>query len=568
MYAVETLNPFELRKLNPFEFSKQELSLLYKRFRDQLDTFIIYFLPDAIEEKFGYPKHLKAIGEQLLSYQRFNLIVAPRGYSKSTIISCGFPIHEIAYHRKQYIVIVSETLDIAGDFTETIRFELETNERIKLFFGEFKSYKDRGDSTEKWTVDDIVCKSISPETGRPFYTRVRARGAGQQIRGKKHRHQRPDLLIFDDFESKSNTDTEDQRYKNTKWFNRDALKIMDRWDSETGKGQVVVAGTIVHPESRLNRLKINTEQDIINGKIPIWQMQLYQAAENYIDFKNPLWVERFDDIFLKIEEHVARSNDDYAGFLQEFFNIPIDIEERKFKPEYFIKRFNTVQIENYHGTIVMLKDGRKYPCKLSIGLDLGGWKEKESDFTAIVIGANIYDPVNDVYKGFVLDAYNERWNPDQIIDIIFEISNRFSFKDDYGNFTYKIPWTVETNAFQTLLYHFLNKEMQRRLDFAPNIANMRHETANKVGRILSLVPVFRTHFYSFSEHLQWLISMFLNYGLTDGHDDVQDAFEKMHAGLVTPEKKTFDDLEMVMPIYKRGRIVEPPTIFEGNWATL
>jgi hypothetical protein len=565
--AVESIDAFELRRLNPLEFSKKELAVLERRFFLDFTSFAIYFFPDAINEKYSFPQHLTNIGQQLIGYYRYNLIVAPRGFSKSTIISGIFPIREIVYHMKKYIIIVSETTDIASDFTETVRHELEVNERLRMFFGKFRSKKEDEDSTEKWTTSDIICKSVDKRTGRPFYTRLRARGVGQQIRGKKMRHQRPDLLIFDDMESRNNTGTIEQRDKNTRWFNRDALKIMDRYDDETGAGQVVVAGTIVHPESRLNRLKRNTEIEVEKGEIPTWKMQFYRAADNWKDFTNPLWPERFGKDWLESEMKVAIANDDMAGLLQEFFNEPIDTDQRKFKESYFAKKYDTLKIENYYGTLTMVVNSQRFVCRLSVGLDIGGWEDRGSDYTAIVVGACIWNHIDRIHEGYVLEAYNERLNPTEIIDLMFDISHRFQYEDQYGHIFYRVPWTVETNAFQTMLYHFVSKKMAERNDFSVRIAYEEHESKEKKGRILSLEPVFKTGFYNWGTHLDWLVQRFVNYGLaSDVHDDVEDAFEKMHRNISRPMQKQYDKLRDIKPVYIKP--VEPEETFNGSWVTL
>ncbi len=562
--AVSTMDAFALRKLPFTQFNKKELSSLYYRFFNEFDTFAIFFFYNAIEEEFGFPKHLKNIGKQLIAYHRFNLIIAPRGFSKSTTISAAFPIRETVYHMKEYIVIVSETMDIAQDFTELIRHELEQNERIEYFFGKFRSKKEVDDSTEKWTAADIICQSVNPRTNKKFSTRIRARGLGQQIRGKKHRHQRPDLLIFDDMESRLNTETEHQRDKAKIWFNRDALKIMDRYDAKSGKGQVVIAGTIVHPESRLNNLVKNTRTELENNRVPVWNMQFYKAAENHRDFKNPLWPSRFGKEYLEEEKKIAVANDDMPGFLQEFFNEPIVEEDRKFKEIYFVKRYQSVRLESYYGERVLMYEGNRYPASVSAGLDLGGWESQKSDYTGIVVLANAYDALRDTYQGFVLEAYNEKWNPDLIIDSIFDISHRYNLVNEIDGSSLYLPWTVETNAFQTLLYHFLNQEMRRRQDFTVNICNEDHESSSKDGRILSMIPVFKTRFYMFGEHLSWLVKRFIDYGLaSDMHDDVEDAFQKAHRNLGNPDRDSAKRLNSLMPVYIKP--VEPSEAYKGNW---
>ena len=565
--AVVTMSAFKLRGINPFDLNKKELDLLKIRFYQELDSFAIYFLKDAILQKYGFPPHLVNICDQLIEYHQHNLIIAPRGFSKSTIISAVFPLREVCYRQKKYIVIVSETMDIANDFTETIRHELESNSLIHAFYGDFKSKRDKLDSTEKWTVSDLICRS--QWNGEWVYTRIRSRGLGQQIRGKKFRHQRPDLVIFDDMESRLNTDTEHQRDKAKKWFNRDALKIVADYDSETGAGQIVVAGTIVHPESRLNRLYLQNEALKKRGETPIWKSQFYKAAESSKTCENPIWPERKGQEYLLREKKIAEENDDLAGFVQEFFNEPIAEEDRKFKPIHFVRRYDTLKIENYYGIPTIIHNMQRYPVTLSAGLDIGGSVSDKSDFTGIAVGAVAWDSERRTNQGYVLEAYNERWNYDDIIEYMFDISDQFSYQDEYrtGNL-YSLPWTVETNAFQDAIYHFLNQEMRRRKRFI-NIANEDHESVRKESRILSLLPVFKSGFWMFGNHLQWLVQRFLDYGLaSDMHDDVEDAFEKMHRSVILPGEQEYKQLKEIPAYEKSEKVVEPQDNFEGNFLVL
>ena len=367
-------------------------------------------------------------------------------------------------------------------------------------------------------------------------------------------------------ESRLNTDTDHQRIKNTRWFNRDALKIMDRYDSETGAGQVVVAGTIVHPESRLNRLKKNVEMELKANIKPIWKMQFYKAADDPETLANPLWPERFDEKWLNNEKRTAIANDDLGGFLQEFFNDPVVSSDRKFKPSYFSKRYDNVTIEAYYGSLTLVINNQRYPVRLSAGLDIGGWEDRGSDYTAIVIGCSVFDHINNVNQGYVLEAYNERLDPTEIIELMFDISHNFAFKDQYGHEFYRMPWTVETNAFQTMLYHFINVEMRKKDDYSVNIAYEEHESTNKKGRILSLVPVFKAGFYVWPNHLDWLVQRFINYGLaSDIHDDVEDAFQKMHRNLSNPYREDYSKLQQIKPRYIKP--VEPAKL-EDSWVTV
>ncbi len=54
-------------------------------------------------------------------------IAAPREHAKSTICTLGIPLHDILFGRKHFVVIVSDTVDLASDFSRFIQMELESN---------------------------------------------------------------------------------------------------------------------------------------------------------------------------------------------------------------------------------------------------------------------------------------------------------------------------------------------------------------------------------------------------------------------------------------------------------
>jgi hypothetical protein len=64
--------------------------------------------------------------------------------------------------------------------------------------------------------------------------------------------------------------------------------------------------------------------------------------------------------------------------------------------------------------------------------------------------------------------------------------------------------------------------------------------------------------------LGWLVKRFIDYGTaSDMHDDIEDAFQKMHRNLATPDKTAVHRLKTLMPIYIKP--VEPVQTFNGNW---
>jgi predicted phage terminase large subunit-like protein len=105
---------------------------------------------------------------------------APRGFAKSTLVSFGYTLHQICNGRRHFIILGSDTEDLASDLTGYLYLELLYNERLKCDFGELVR--------EGWAVNDFVTLND---------VRVKARGRGQRLRGMKHKQFRPDLVILD-----------------------------------------------------------------------------------------------------------------------------------------------------------------------------------------------------------------------------------------------------------------------------------------------------------------------------------------------------------------------------------
>ncbi|PRZ16667.1 hypothetical protein CLV36_102381 [Laceyella sediminis] len=119
-----------------------------------------------------------------------------RGHAKTAYLSNGYLCHQLVYRHKKYIVLVSETTGVAGDFIGWTRNQLKHNRKLREDFGELLSAqktKNIADNNEEF---------ITYENQK-----VEARGIGTQVRGLRNNETRPDLFLLDDLESKDNTNT-------------------------------------------------------------------------------------------------------------------------------------------------------------------------------------------------------------------------------------------------------------------------------------------------------------------------------------------------------------------------
>ena len=174
-------------------------------------------------------------------------IAAPRGEAKTTYLMIGL-IYCIVYGKKHYILFIQDIFENASVIIESIKVELEFNQRLKSDFPEAFG------RTTTWKVGIFVSKNN---------IKVHARGARQGVRGLKHGAYRPDMVILDDMENDEAVKNPTNRDNLESWLNK-AIKNL----GEAGaKLDVFYIGTILHYDSVLNRTLNN----------PLWRSVIFRA---------------------------------------------------------------------------------------------------------------------------------------------------------------------------------------------------------------------------------------------------------------------------------------------------
>jgi predicted phage terminase large subunit-like protein len=198
-----------------------------RRAREDRQYFFDTYLPHYFTDP---PAPMHAEMDRLLDVREDPVAVAAaRGFSKSTRVSFGNPLHAICYELRHFIILVQATGELAAPMVRAIRIELEENARIRSDFGDLKG--------QPWGDDDLTTR-----TG----IKVLARGKGQAIRGIKHGPHRPDLIILDDLE-------EDQDVRNPatvkrllQWVREAVMGALD-----PHRGSLMWIGTLLSKRSAL-----------------------------------------------------------------------------------------------------------------------------------------------------------------------------------------------------------------------------------------------------------------------------------------------------------------------------
>jgi predicted phage terminase large subunit-like protein len=441
-------------------------------------------------------------------------IAAPRSTSKSVIVSLIYVIWCICYQKEQYIVLLSDTREQAIALLAHVKNELENN---ILILKDFPEISEAGGAPKppRWNQAEIVTRNG---------VMVSALGAGQKLRGRRNKQDRPSLIIADDIENDTNTQNPDTRAKLMDWFTKAILK------AGNGNTNVIVVGTIQHYDSLLAKL-LDPEgmpgwtrrlyRSIISWseRPELWQQwsgilygkEAYKSCKGkeaavvfYNDNKEAmlkgtqvLWPEKesYFDLMLMREQEGSWSFD------SEKQNDPVSRDKMRFNPEEF--KYWSDQYRSLEELLVDCGSNLEFfgACDLSLGC-------KDGDYSAIIILGK------DKRTGalYILIADIQRREPDQIIETILMYGRRFKY----------MKFIVETNQFQAVLYDQLRKRndsegVYLRLEETKN-------TANKEVRLSSLQPLIKSGTVQFDRRFRELIEE-CRYFPKGRHDDGLDALE-------------------------------------------
>ncbi len=456
---------------------------------------------------------------------------APRGHAKSTVVSLAYVLWSICFRTEPFIVLISNTGDQACDLLATVKTELETNQMLLADFPEATERPGARPAPERWRRAEIVARNG---------VRVTALGAGQKVRGRKHREHRPSLIILDDVEGENDAQSADLRETKLAWFTKSVMKA-----GTTATTNVIIVGTLIHYDSLLAKL---VGEPGAGETIPGWLSQKYQAVEKWAT-REDLW-EKWAAIYSYRDEHEGqggaqaacayfeanqeamlegsqvlwperesyyelmemRLRDGAASFDSEKQNEPIDLKNCFFDPEkihYWDDEYRSVD-----ELIADLKSKSSIygACDPSLG------KEGRSrDDTAIVTILR-HSPTGILY---VLDADIKKRKPLETIQAILEYHRVRQFRE----------FAFETNQFQDFLANELARASHAQGVRLP-LYKIAH-TKDKLGRIQSLEPLITGGFLRFSRTQRQLIEQLRQFPKA-AHDDGPDALEMAIAATRRP----------------------------------
>ena len=336
------------------QFSDSEL---LKSFSDNDLLFGMFYMPHYFRKP-SPPFHLTILR---WAVRALNLAIqAPRGSSKSTILSFLKIICSIFFKKKNFIILVQNTYAKAAASLENIKKEMRDNDRLRTTFRVTMRKDAEGDTIFR-----------HPDGAE---TRVLCKGADQlgSIRGERFGAYRPDLILVDDIEDDEMVRNPERRIELEKQFN-EVLK----YAGEHGTTQIIVIGTILHDDSLLAKL-LDSKQYGRFRKL-FYRARMEKGLVGGAMGRVSLWPEKWT-----VDELDEMEKDDPSGFAKEMQGDPSSgilegIQRADFR--YWDLDGSEAVLRNELGEVSArwpLKD-----CKAAISYDLAWEEKRENDFGVI-----------------------------------------------------------------------------------------------------------------------------------------------------------------------------------------
>lgn len=384
------------------------------------------------------------------------LTMAFRGGAKSTVAEEAITVMG-ALRMFKNCIILGENEPRAIERLTAIKHEYETNEFIADLFGPLVG--------NIWQEKKIVLSNGVV---------LQAFGRGQSLRGAKHLSARPDLAFGDDMEDDECVATPEAREKFKQWFLKVVIPAL------APGYRFRIAGTPLDPESWLMKLKA----------APDWVTKVFP-----IEHKDPetgerraTWPARFplEDIDAKIESY--RNLGAMQEYQQEYMCEASDPASRTFTADMFK---HEPAVRTWQPVYLMYDPARSTDKNKSATTGWAAWSWVGSRMT-------------------VWDAGGGFWKPDEIVNHIFEMNDRFR----------PVMIGVEQTGLHEFIMQPLRAEQIRRGTLIP-IQALNAPQLGQIGVIKGLQPFFKAGEVNFACQLPELEKQMLAF--PTGHRDTLNA---------------------------------------------
>lgn len=256
-----------------------DLEEVYEAARLDPDFLAALAMPEIFT--FSWPPVFKGVWAWLLETvgkeRNFDKLALglPRGFGKSTVVKL-FILYCILFTNRHFILILAASATMAENIMSDV-FDMLDEPNIKAVFGDWRLGVEKDTNGVKkfgFRGRNIICAAL---------------GAGGSVRGLNVKNERPDVMIFDDVQSREDADSAEVSDKLYKWMLGTAMKAK----SPKGCMTLFIANMYPTPHSILKKLKLNSQWiKFIAGGIredgtSLWE-ELQPIKQLLLEYRNDL----------------------------------------------------------------------------------------------------------------------------------------------------------------------------------------------------------------------------------------------------------------------------------------
>ena len=351
---------------------------------DRIDLFVTEVLGFDLE-----PFHLEILKLTVKLYRESGegLLLAPRGFGKSTIGTVAFALWLVCVKPNIRILINSSSAGKAQNFMRQIKLHLEQNPNLIAMFGE--QYNDK-----HWNNNEIVVKTRTEILKEPT---ISAHGWSGAVVGNHY-----DVHLIDDLVNEDNARTKGQREKLKDWYYMSLdptlephgfrLNTGTRYHYDDLYGHFIEQAKAEKMEQEHAMMEEASDEEDVR---PLRVLRLKAIQDD----NTSLWENKFP--IRKLLRKKSRMGS--IRFNAQFQNETDLMKGKVFKEEYF--RF-------YKRDEIHVPDLEIYQ-----GVDLAIGQKQENDYFALVTKG--YDPMTNF--AYTLDVVHGRYTfRDQMILILWK----------------------------------------------------------------------------------------------------------------------------------------------------
>lgn len=421
--------------------------------------------------------------------EKFLSIIGFRGSAKSSDGSLALPLWLALEHADLYpfIIIINETRSQVVENIADIRKELEENELLREDYGDMSE----GVSKQReWTKTGLLLKSG---------VRILGLSRGQRIRGRRHRQNRPSIVIIDDPEEMEKVEKKEYRDRTEKWLRGEVIPAI-----EETSARLIVLGNILHTDAIMMRLKND----------PIFTHREYPLFQGPESWENCTWKGKYPtQAALDKQKQKVR----HTAWMREYCLKVVPPEGQLIKDEW-IQYYDEVPGPEYETDPKTKQQTLVSNPILSAGVgnDLAISKKHTADFTTFVAGV-MATKENKAHIYILPNPINQRLNFQETI-----ATGRHTYN------TIKARYAAPMFFTEDVAYQRVAIEMLQAAGIP--VQGVKVGT-DKRARLMLAAPFIENGTVLFPRKgAEDLIGQLTGFGIED-HDDLSDGFVNLVLGI-------------------------------------